>query len=225
MSQQFKCPSRRKSKTLCCKTMKFLKFSAIINGHKTLCEILCQFLFSLIRFSVSTNLTIFLVVTIYRLLQEAVLIFLSNWQNLMVLVRSLFSFIKPSENPQPLHPHYFTKKKLIKNISFHYNVTVHLRMYAPLLQLGVIWPKTWASTQPHIVFSTLKCRLFLCFKQKTHCTEQSYIAQASMCCAQFLVFLVGWQMGLVFLVLWSEVEPCSHLQHQTPHQCKSEMLV
>lgn len=109
-------------------------------------------------------------------------------------IHNRFSLITSKQN----------KQKLLKYISLHYNGNVHLRLCAPLLQLGVIRPKTSASTQPNIVCSTTKfCFLFL---SRKHTTLNNVTLHRPVCLLGLCQ--VVWQIGLVFLVLWSEFEAC-----------------
>jgi hypothetical protein len=65
--------------------------------------------------------------------------------------------------------------------------------------------KTWASTQTYIEVWTLEFLSFFHVFSRTHMAPNSLKFQRPlMCCVSCL--LVGCSVGLVFLVLWSEVE-------------------
>jgi len=68
----------------------------------------------------------------------------------------------------------------------------------------VIHLKTWVSIQTHIEVWTSEFHSFFCVFSRTHDTKFSYIPKAIvvLCVMSFSWLIVG----LVFLVVWSEVE-------------------
>ena len=84
---------------------------------------------------------------------------------------------------------------------FHFSVR-----WFSVMQFGVIYLKTWGSTQPCCILNICILFSFLCFWWNTHGTEFSYTAWASVCCVLSQVSLVGSWMGFVFRVLHSDGE-------------------
>jgi hypothetical protein len=87
------------------------------------------------------------------------------------------------------------------------NGNIYLCLHAPLfqfsvrwsseMQFGLIYLKTWASTQPpRCILDTWISFLFLDFKCNMHNIKFPSLPKASVCCILCQVFLVGWWMGL-----------------------------
>jgi hypothetical protein len=73
------------------------------------------------------------------------------------------------------------------------------------MQFGLMYLEIWGTTQPHVAFRTLEFRpYFVC--SRTGTTSSPLPFQKPVFVVPWVKCLIGWWMGLVFLVSWSDFE-------------------